>query len=749
MSENRELVLARQYVEFTSQSIFLTGRAGTGKTTFLRQLKADQPKRMVVVAPTGVAAINAQGVTIHSFFQIAPGLHLPGTRDRAEERKVHYRMSEMKKNIMRTLDLLVIDEISMVRCDLLDEIDRVLRSYRDRTRPFGGVQLLMIGDLQQLAPVARDEEWNILKTEYDTPYFFSSKALQQTPYVTIELKKIYRQTNEEFINILSQIRTNTLTLQSVQRLNGRYVPNFVPNDDEGWIRLTTHNAMANSFNQKRLAELPGEVHTFEAEIEGNFPEYSYPAPVLLELKKDAQVMFIKNDPSGQRAYYNGRIGRITDFGEDGITVTCNDNGDVVVVNPVEWQNMRYELDKEGQLVEKSDGTFTQIPLRLAWAITVHKSQGLTFDHAVLDINHSFAHGQAYVALSRCRTLEGLVLSSPINTASVICDPYVESYTAAALSRADSNEQYLPVFKQQYFATLLNELFDFTPLSDALAHMMEVVKKYPMLAQQAFVPNLEKALRLFSVDMRDYSQRFAVQYIAMINAAPDCTADDSLQQRVKSAANYFLNQVCESIIPIMAHTKLSFSNKEAQKQFANAVTRLAQAIRLKVATLRRASEEGMSVAGYLDSKARAELEVIDLGGKSSKPSKPKKTAEPAGSSEPAAPKLAKPAKTPKPKGPDSYEKTYELYKQGLTFEQIAQERGFSVSTMETHMAKLVERGLIDIREVVSAEHQAQIEGAIDSFEASFHLSDLKAALPDSISYAEIKTVISYRNKLSNQ
>ena len=254
---NAEMELARQYVELTRRSVFLTGRAGTGKTTFLRQLKEARPKRMVVVAPTGVAAINAKGVTIHSFFQIAPGLKIPGASSTVERRKTAYRMSEQKKNIMRTLDLLVIDEISMVRCDLLDAVDEVLRQYRDRTKPFGGVQLLLIGDLQQLAPVAKDDEWALLKDYYETPYFFSSHALRQVELTTIELKKIYRQADEEFINILAQIRTNTLTTATVSKLNSRYVEGFVAPADEEWIRLTTHNAAANAYNSRMLEDLAG------------------------------------------------------------------------------------------------------------------------------------------------------------------------------------------------------------------------------------------------------------------------------------------------------------------------------------------------------------------------------------------------------------------------------------------------------------------------------------------------------------
>ncbi len=751
MSSNIEMELARQYVEFTNQSVFLTGRAGTGKTTFLRRLRQEQPKRMAVVAPTGVAAINAQGVTIHSFFQIAPGLYLPGAQSETERRKQRYKMSEQKKNILRTLDLLVIDEISMVRCDLLDAIDYTLRSYRDRTKPFGGVQLLMIGDLQQLAPVARDEEWNVLKTQYETPYFFSSKALQDVPYTTIELKKIYRQSDEEFINILSQIRSDTLTRASMDKLNARYIPDFVAPDGEDWIRLTTHNATANAYNNSKLDSLPDTERTFKASIDGNFPATSFPTDVLTTLKVGAQVMFIKNDPTGQQRYYNGKLGMVTGYDGDDVIVACKGE-DPIKVGAVVWNNTRYELDGEtGQLHEKTDGTFTQIPLRLAWAITIHKSQGLTFDHAVLDVNHSFAHGQTYVALSRCRSLEGLVLSRPLYAKSIICDPMVDAYISTATSRSTHSQEDLPALKQQYFVTLLNELFDFSGMSDALSHVMSVVKKYTFLSRQNFVPLLEEAERLFSTDIAGYSRTFAQQYTAMISATPDYAHSAQLQDRVKAAANYYINVICDQVVTILSKTKLSFTNQEAKRLFSNAIIHLTSTTKTKVATLRAAARDGMSVRGYLNSKACAEALQPAL------PSNRRNIYDPDGismaresdtklkKSKKASTKAKENPKTQtkeeeKKKKTTTYDKTLQLYRQGLSASEIARQRNMTTPTIEKHLAKLVGMRQIDIDELVTPERQATIRAAIDTFEGSYLLSDLKAFLPPDITYAEIKVVI---------
>jgi hypothetical protein len=462
MEQNKELRQAWDFVEHTGTSIFLTGKAGTGKTTFLKAVKEHSSKRMVVVAPTGVAAVNAGGVTIHSFFQLPLSPYVPGTaiRDR-------YDFSKEKRRIIRTLDMLVIDEVSMVRSDLLDAIDFVLRRYRDRTRPFGGVQLLTIGDLQQLTPVVTPQDEEILRPHYDTPYFFGSKALQQVSYVTIQLTHVYRQQDQTFIDILNHIRDGHATPADLQQLNERHKPAFFPKADEGYIRLTTHNRMADSYNVSELAKLRGQRYTYRAEVKGEFPEYNYPTDVNLELKLGAQVMFVKNDASAGHLYYNGRIGHVVDIDEETVAVKCPGDSEPIKVERQEWENTKYAINRETKTIEAQvQGTFRQYPLRLAWAITIHKSQGLTFDRAIIDAALSFAPGQVYVALSRCKSLEGLVLASPIAERSIINDRRVADYIEHQQEAAEQSVAALPGLKEEYFRYQLLDLFDFSGLSEA-------------------------------------------------------------------------------------------------------------------------------------------------------------------------------------------------------------------------------------------------------------------------------------------
>ena len=419
---NFELDVARFIVEKTDMSLFLTGKAGTGKTTFLRDVVRHTKKKCIVLAPTGIAAVNAGAMTIHSFFQFGLGPFVQGVI----EPKSDFRINKSKLELIRHLQLLIIDEVSMVRADLMDHIDVELRRIRRNSKPFGGVQLLMIGDLQQLPPIAHGGEDELLRQYYKTLYFFSSAALKSMKYSCIELKNVYRQTDRHFIDILNHARNCTLTSQDISDLNARYIPGFSPKPEDGYIRLMTHNRQVDNVNETELERLDSEPYTFVAAVTGTFPEESYPTADSLTLKKGAQVMFIKNDP--ERRFINGTLGEVKSIDKNSIAVRLAESGMIIDVEPVEWQNIRYQFDEESkEISSKQIGRFKQYPLKAAWAITVHKSQGLTFDKAIIDVHAAFSPGQAYVALSRCRTLDGLVLSSPVSASVFMRDNAVDAY----------------------------------------------------------------------------------------------------------------------------------------------------------------------------------------------------------------------------------------------------------------------------------------------------------------------------------
>ncbi len=421
-SGNFELDVARFIVERTDMSLFLTGKAGTGKTTFLREVVRNTEKKCIVLAPTGIAAVNAGAMTIHSFFQFGIGPYIPGLM----EPQSGFRMNKSKLELIRNLQLLIIDEISMVRADLMDHIDVTLRRIRRSSKPFGGVQLLMIGDLQQLPPIAHGGEDDMLRQYYKTLYFFSSSALKSIRYSCIELKNVYRQTDSHFIDILNHARNCCLTVQDISDLNARFRPDFTPPPEEGYIRLMTHNRQVDSINESEMRKLDGHPYTFQADVSGTFPEESYPTTSSLTLKKGAQVMFIKNDPD--KRFINGTLGEVVSIDKESLSVRLQGSGKIIDVEPMDWQNIRYQFDEESnEISSKQIGRFRQYPLKAAWAITVHKSQGLTFDKAIVDIHAAFSPGQAYVALSRCRTLDGLVLSAPVSASVFMKDNAVEAY----------------------------------------------------------------------------------------------------------------------------------------------------------------------------------------------------------------------------------------------------------------------------------------------------------------------------------
>ena len=612
---NHDLQLAFDFVKYTNRNIFLTGKAGTGKTTFLHNLKKSSPKRMIVVAPTGVAAINAGGVTIHSFFQLPfhpyiPSFYLSGNNpeNKVEQKDPSgYKMSREKINIIRSLDLLVIDEISMVRADTLDAVDSALRRYKNRYLPFGGVQLLMIGDLQQLAPVVKDEDREIINRYYDSPFFFGSRALRSTDYVTIELKHIYRQNDQLFIDLLNKVRDNHVDSDVLSELNKRYIPDFDPDSDGGYITLTTHNYQAQILNDSKLEKLPGRLHTFEAAIKDEFPEFSYPTASELVFKKGAQVMFVKNDLSRDKLFFNGKIGKIAAFEDDIIVVKCPDDEFPIRVELAEWQNMKYTLDDETQeIVETVIGTFTQYPLKLAWAITIHKSQGLTFDKAVIDARDAFAHGQVYVALSRCRTLNGLVLSTRINKRSIIDDQAISDFVLESEKNQPGQKQ-LAESRKAYQLMLLTELFDFNSLKRNLNYCLKVVNEH----QGSILGNpqemLENTLAGIKTDLIEVSEKFHPQLNGLLNEGIDAESNILLQERVKKAGEYFSVKLEAAMKDILDDYKVETDNKTVRKSVSEAIERLRKEGVTKLACL-KAVRSGFEISKYLNTKSKSAVDI---------------------------------------------------------------------------------------------------------------------------------------------
>ena len=598
--DNPQLDRAWRIIENTNMHLFLTGKAGTGKTTFLKNLKKSSPKRMIVTAPTGIAAINAEGMTIHSFFQLPFAPYVPDTTFQSKDSS-KYRFGKEKIKLIRSIDLLVIDEISMVRADLLDAVDAVLRRYRHSHLPFGGVQLLMIGDLQQLAPVVKQEEWEMLSKYYETPFFFSSRALSETFYATIELEQIYRQTDATFLDILNKIRQNKADRATLELLNKRFIPNFVPPSNESYIQLTTHNILAQNINERKLAEIDFDAFTYTAEIKGKFPEYSYPTDESLTLKQGAQVMFIKNDRSMEKRYFNGMIGEIVAIDEDGFVVRSKDYPEDIRVEREIWENSRYVLNEQTQEIrEEVEGTFVQFPVRLAWAITIHKSQGLTFSHAIIDAKDSFAHGQVYVALSRCRTLEGMVLSTQLGAEAIITDHMVNSFTSAIAQRTP-NEQHLEHWEKNFFHQLLQELFNFSPIEKYIEDAIKVINEhfidlYPKTKQQL----LEHG-RMLKSKLIDVAVRFSNQYTPIISSQDDYASSAHLQERIKQGAKYFAQEF--SPIAELAMT-LSFAtdNQQVKKKADECTEKLKIACEVKLRLLEHTHENGFQVNDHLKQRA---------------------------------------------------------------------------------------------------------------------------------------------------
>ena len=554
--------LAHKFATQTNQVIFITGKAGTGKTTFLRKLKEETLKQTAVVAPTGIAAINAGGTTIHSFFQLPFSPFAPTPMGR-KELISKMKMQSNRQQILRELELLVIDEISMVRADVLDAIDTVLRHYRHRDNvPFGGVQVVFIGDMYQLSPVAKRDELQILLSFYQGVHFFNSHVMQQVPLVYIELDKVFRQKNAEFIQILDEVRQNKLSPEAAAKLQKTYNPDFIPKKDDPYVTLTTHNHKADLINNAQLKKIEGKSHWFTAKIEGTFPTNNLPVDTDLELKKGAKVMFVKNDTENPRRFYNGKIGEVTFIDDEYVMVTCPGEENAIYVEPVMWENMTYTVNKETtELEEKRTGSFTQLPLRHAWAITIHKSQGLTFDKAIIDAGDAFAPGQVYVALSRCRTLEGIVLKSKINESSIRNETSILNFTSRR-NKADELAKKLEGSQVEYRKQLLLDLFDFNPLQKVVNYLRSDVNKAGTSFNDeasSFLSDLSKQTR----EIKEVADKFIVQLSHIFDTSP--IDENLLQERLTASSQYF-NQKLGNLLEQIADSPAYSDNKSLAKSY---------------------------------------------------------------------------------------------------------------------------------------------------------------------------------------
>lgn len=604
---NPELELADKFINNTGEHIFLTGKAGTGKTTFLRNLQINTKKKMIITAPTGVAAMNAGGVTLHSFFQIPFGDGISNI-DLSFGTK-HMRKEKIK--IIKGIDLLVIDEISMVRADLLDAVDSILRRYRNRHRPFGGLQLLMIGDIRQLSPVIKNHEVESLSRNYSTPYFFSSNVWTKTSFVTVELKEIFRQSDQKFIELLNSVRDNKNVAETLTELNKQLNSSFLPKDEDGYVTLTTHNSQSDSINQKKLKAIKTALHNFDAQVSGDFPENIYPITRSLDLKVGAQVMFIRNDSNPEKRYFNGKIGQVVNLSDEKVEVKCKDDGTIVNVTPETWHNCDYSIDKETNSITKTiKGSFSQIPLKLAWAITIHKSQGLTFNRVIIDANKAFAHGQLYVALSRCRTLEGIVLSSSISRNSIIDDNSVSSFCYDCEQNTPT-EQMLNLARKRYFMETIKELFNYDSILGNIKYIYTLINQHYSKQYRELLSACSQTSELIIHELQEVAFRFYKQLYALQIQCNEIETNEQISTRIAAALGYFKSKHDAIFKQFIKESKTEFDNKVVAKGYAETIVKFKENYALKKTLFELFTKETFSVDAYLKAKSNFELSIKEI------------------------------------------------------------------------------------------------------------------------------------------
>jgi len=739
-SPNELAAIAARFINNTGRHIFLTGKAGTGKTTFLKYITKHTHKNVVIAAPTGIAAINAGGVTLHSLFQLPFGAFVPSNQifqslpenikfNTSTTLVANLQLRSDKRSLLRELELLVIDEVSMLRADLLDAIDVTLRSVRRQKHlPFGGLQILFIGDLLQLPPVVKDEEWQVLKAWYKSPYFFDAVALENAKPMYIEFDKIYRQQDDDFIKILNNLRTNEITNEDIDLLNQYYKPGYKLGANDGSIFLTTHNHKADTINKEALQKLSGESFYFKAEIQGKFSEYAYPVEDTMELKKNAQMMFIKNDPSGEKRFFNGKIGTISDIAKDRIMVTLDNASEPIEVERYTWENVNYVLNEVTNVVEEQiTGSFSQYPIRLAWAITIHKSQGLTFQKATIDIGQAFVSGQAYVALSRLVSLGGLTLAAPIQHTGLVPDTSITDYADNKLS-PQKMDRIFEEDSQTFLKDYLISCFNLSDISNALRlHQESYVAEELKSAKTKYKSWAIDVQRRFE-DVKDVSVKFIGQ-LSKIFDSGDADYKEQIQARVSKAKDYFVPALKKFSNEIMEHrnkVKIERQTKAYTGELAGLESTFFKQIQL-IAKADTMAQSAVKNVEYLKENVNSDKENEELI----------KLADPVPSFEERI-RGRKPRDREKSakKREDTKKASFEMFKAGKTISEIAVERGYAFSTIEGHLAHFVGLGELEASQFVDASKIAKIREVASTLENPYS-SAIKEVLGSEYSYTDIK------------
>ncbi|MCF8218617.1 MAG: helix-turn-helix domain-containing protein [Bacteroidales bacterium] len=734
-SEQSAALIASSYINSTNCHIFLTGKAGTGKTTFLKNIVERTHKSCIVAAPTGVAAINAGGVTLHSLFQLPFGAYVPedgglfageinSLINTPTSLKKQLKINSSKRQMLREMELLIIDEVSMLRADIMDAIDLVLRVVRrNRNTPFGGVQLLLIGDMLQLPPVVKNNEWRHLSSFYDSAYFFDSMALQQEKPVYIELEKIYRQSDHQFISLLSHLRDNQLTNEDMELLNQHYYTELSQKQKKGAVFLTTHNKQADSINRQHLDNLKGKAYHFHAEIKGDFPEYYYPLEETLTLKKGAQVMFIKNDYSGEQRYYNGKIGTVSELDNEGVTVSFDDEAMTVDVETYTWENKRFVMNKEsGEIEEKINGEFKHFPLKLAWAITVHKSQGLTFDKAIIDVSKAFAPGQIYVALSRLRNLDGLILTNPMPAGGISPDNRLSEF-AENKQEEEKLKEKLKHESFRYTQSYLLTAYNLRELSYQLQEHIKSYNKEENLSEKQKHKKWAIELKQKIDEPVKIAEKFQVQ-VRKLTSQPENTDTEQLKERVQAAKKYFeplLNEFSESIHEHIA----GLDKKKGTKKYVKELMNLEAYFFRQIKKLYKAEQ---LVEALNQNKELTKAEMKDVQNKLEQ--------QHTDQLKHSAGNTKERKKKPKAVKGSSAAHSFELYQKYKNIEKIANERELAVTTIEGHLAQYVAKEKIPASDFVSKKKQEQIIKASKAVDSLF-MNEIKAVLGDEFTYSDIR------------